>query len=354
MSKGLIYIPDISGFTKFVTSTETQHSKHIITELIDLILANNKLGLEVSEIEGDAVLFYKMGTPVKIEKILDRCRSLFVKFHSYLNEIESRSICQCGACRSASGLSLKFIVHYGSFDEVKINKFTNILGSDVILAHRLLKNNIPSNEYILFTEKYITTQAEYLKINLIENKEFIENFGEVFTYYYPLDNLKKSISKIELNYNKPLIEFKEDFSVKINAPINKVHRFLIDNSIKLKWVPGIQKIEQGEAINRLGTTHTCIIKDQELLFESAAHNFLKEKVEYIEKGRFKGVGFYNFFKLKKNNNSTILSYSLQKETAANHNKISKYYYSIKYNLIRNKIFEMMKTGITTFKIICEN
>ena len=41
----LIFIPDISGFTEFVNNTEVSHSRHIITELLELIINSNKMGL---------------------------------------------------------------------------------------------------------------------------------------------------------------------------------------------------------------------------------------------------------------------------------------------------------------------
>lgn len=56
-----ILIPDISGFTEFMTTTELAHSSRAIHMLIDAIL--NAVGeeYEVSEIEGDAVLLIKKG-----------------------------------------------------------------------------------------------------------------------------------------------------------------------------------------------------------------------------------------------------------------------------------------------------
>jgi len=51
----LIFIPDISGFTKFVNETEISHSQHIIQELLETIVNSNTLGLSLSEIEGGAV-----------------------------------------------------------------------------------------------------------------------------------------------------------------------------------------------------------------------------------------------------------------------------------------------------------
>ena len=58
-NRGLLFIPDISGFTRFVTETEIGHSRLIIQELLEVLINANESGLEVSEIEGDAILFYK-------------------------------------------------------------------------------------------------------------------------------------------------------------------------------------------------------------------------------------------------------------------------------------------------------
>jgi hypothetical protein len=66
----LIYILDISGFTKFVTETEIDHSTHIIEELLEIIIDSNEINLKVSEIEGDAVLFYRFGEPPTAEEIV--------------------------------------------------------------------------------------------------------------------------------------------------------------------------------------------------------------------------------------------------------------------------------------------
>ncbi|MGK2864071.1 MAG: hypothetical protein ACSLE0_19220 [Chitinophagaceae bacterium] len=38
-NKGLIFIPDISGFTGFVNETDIEHSRHIIQELQETMLS---------------------------------------------------------------------------------------------------------------------------------------------------------------------------------------------------------------------------------------------------------------------------------------------------------------------------
>ena len=63
-TRGLLFIPDISGFTRFVNEIEIEHTRHIIQQLLEVLINANKIGLEISEIEGDAILFYKFGEPV--------------------------------------------------------------------------------------------------------------------------------------------------------------------------------------------------------------------------------------------------------------------------------------------------
>ena len=44
----LFFLPDISGFTQFINTTEVTHAKHIISELLELLINENK-GLPILE-----------------------------------------------------------------------------------------------------------------------------------------------------------------------------------------------------------------------------------------------------------------------------------------------------------------
>ena len=198
-NQALIFIPDISGFTKFVTKCEINHTNHIISNLINIILDSNPLELKVSEIEGDAVLFYFKGMPPKKEEIIQQSKRMFIDFHTNLKAMERNFFCKCGSCTTASNLTLKFIVHYGVCKEVPIHNSTKLIGSDVIIAHKLLKNNIPEREYILLSEKYLKSQQSKLIIeedwvDIKSNIENFENFGEIRTKYIPLSSLRRLIS----------------------------------------------------------------------------------------------------------------------------------------------------------------
>ncbi|MEM9143060.1 MAG: DUF2652 domain-containing protein, partial [Bacteroidota bacterium] len=70
MANSLLFLPDISGFTKFVQSTEVAHSQHVISELLEVLIDANTQQMELAEIEGDALFFYKEGELLSQEKLL--------------------------------------------------------------------------------------------------------------------------------------------------------------------------------------------------------------------------------------------------------------------------------------------
>jgi hypothetical protein len=84
-NKGLLFIPDISGFTRFINETEIDHSRLIIQELLELLINANNVGLEISEIEGDAILFYKFGETPPLDELYEQVRKMFCDFHRQLN-----------------------------------------------------------------------------------------------------------------------------------------------------------------------------------------------------------------------------------------------------------------------------
>jgi len=59
MAQSLLFIPDISGFTHFIQNTEAEHSQHVISELLEVLINANTQNLKLAEVEGDALFFIK-------------------------------------------------------------------------------------------------------------------------------------------------------------------------------------------------------------------------------------------------------------------------------------------------------
>ncbi len=91
-SPTLLFIPDISGYTNFINAVEIDHSTHIITELLEIIISANILDLKISEIEGDAVFFYRIGQEPSFEEIIAQAENMFTKFHQHLKFSQEESL----------------------------------------------------------------------------------------------------------------------------------------------------------------------------------------------------------------------------------------------------------------------
>jgi hypothetical protein len=195
-NKGLLFIPDISGFTRFVNETEIEHSRLIIQELLEILINANQIGLEISEIEGDAILFYKFGEPPNLEELYKQVEQMFCAFHRNLIAYEHRRYCQCKACISAINLTLKVITHYGEFTGYNVKHFNKLIGKDIIVAHRLLKNDIEQHEYWLVTNSLLQDNppADFARWMTWNSSAKQMESGEVPFLYTQLSQLKNEIS----------------------------------------------------------------------------------------------------------------------------------------------------------------
>ena len=282
-----LFVPDISGFTQFVNDTEIAHSRHIITELLDLIISQDELGLTVSEIEGDAVLFYKKETP-PVSSIIRQAQKTFVAFHNHLRRYESERVCRCGACRTASGLSLKFIAHSGNIGLIDVAGRKKLHGADNILVHKLMKNTVASHEYLLLTRGFTTenfpknTQPEFNWVKTEDGKTVYDNYGEVTYKTISLEPLRKLIQDAS-SPNLPFNDAKSAIKRKIDAPVDTIYFNLTDLDMRVKWNPQIKKIANHDAtLDISGTTHTCLIDNSNLEFKVIGRKEISDEIVYGE------------------------------------------------------------------------
>ena len=147
----LYFMPDISGFTDFVTSTEIEHSKHIISELLEILIDANYINLKLVEIEGDALFMYTTEFP-EFSELIEQSKQMLNAFAEHVNLYNTGRICECGACFAAQGLQVKFLIHYGAISYMRVKDIVKPYGADVIKIHRLLKNSIPSDQYLLISK----------------------------------------------------------------------------------------------------------------------------------------------------------------------------------------------------------
>jgi hypothetical protein len=184
--RGYLLLADLSGFTAFLTASELEHAHDILRELIELIVRRLSAVFQLAEVEGDAVYVYAVEPALPSGKaLLDLVESTYLAFRDRADTIDRRSTCRCSACRSVALLDLKFIVHYGEFVLQDVAGGRKPLGSDVNLAHRLLKNSVGEatgwRAYALFSEPAVLRAGLEVQGWHVQPEEFA-SLGSVQTY----------------------------------------------------------------------------------------------------------------------------------------------------------------------------
>jgi len=302
----LLFMPDISGFTQFVSETEVMHSQHIVQELLEILIDSNHLNLQVSEIEGDAIFFYRPGDKPDIKSLLQQVEKMFTRFHAHLKLYEHQRICPCGACKNAVDLSLKIIVHFGDVTGISIKEHKKLFGKDVILLHRLLKNSLNRREYVLFTEGLVNELEHHHLPNWYMPQQASEQYdvGEVRFYFSDLSDLHKTV-RVDLPvYNsssKTYVAFAEEEV--IAAPMEKIFETLITMQRR-------QKVTRGEkdndAIIKIGEQHPCLITRNNNMNVTESVKLEPENIEMVEMNK-NGIAGYRYILKKISPEETNLS-----------------------------------------------
>ncbi|MEO7983966.1 MAG: DUF2652 domain-containing protein [Bacteroidota bacterium] len=305
-NKGLIFIPDISGFTRFVNEMEIDHSRHIIQELLEVVINANQIGLEISEIEGDAILFYKYGKAPELKEIYSQVEKMFCAFHKHLLAYDHRRLCQCKACAGAIELSLKVVTHYGEFTGYNVKNFSKLIGKDIIVAHQLLKNDIDKHEYWLVTTGLAGEQVpDGLPAKLNWNKSLKQTeTGDISFQYAQLTHLKEELPPdpdpdLEIKNKTKLLSLSREYNTDILSLLHGVADF----STRKLWQVGIKGIDEisHETIPRLGTSHRCILEKGHRIVYSSSYLFTPDKVEYSETDEKKQTAtYFTFEKIAEN------------------------------------------------------
>src|SRR5260221_2999853 len=198
IEQGYLVLADISGYTSFLASTELDHAHEILTELLTLIVNTFTPVLTLSKLEGDAVFaFAPSSRMARGETVLELVEATYLAFRSRVESMHRRTTCTCEACRAIPRLDLKFITHYGEFIlQDPIAGLRELVGSDVNLAHRLMKNHISEatgwKAYALFTERTLNmmhVQPDGMHLEV----ESYEHLGDVQTHSL---NLQKRFDEL--------------------------------------------------------------------------------------------------------------------------------------------------------------
>jgi hypothetical protein len=188
----LLIIADISGYTRYMTANAKTlaHSQTIITELVKTIIQVVEVPLEVAKLEGDAVfLFCRKSNglqpwPESKRIIGEKLLTFFGLFAEKIALLSQSTTCTCQACTHINTLRLKVVVHSGEALFHHVFNFLELAGLDVIIVHRLLKNSVSSDQYLLLTEPARQDLEFPAAISWIRGLESYDEIGRINTLLY--------------------------------------------------------------------------------------------------------------------------------------------------------------------------
>lgn len=179
---GHLLLADISGYSTFVAQSELEHAHDILSELLEVVLKRLTAIFTLSKLEGDAVFAYAPEEALtRGETLLELIESTYAAFKDQQEAIRRRTTCQCNACRNIPLLDLKVLAHYGDYVAQSIGGHHEMVGTDVNLVHRLLKNHVAEatgwRGYALFTDQALSRLG--LKLDGLREMSETYDIGDV-------------------------------------------------------------------------------------------------------------------------------------------------------------------------------
>ncbi|MDP9340633.1 MAG: DUF2652 domain-containing protein [Actinomycetota bacterium] len=108
----------------------------------------------------------------------------YFAFQRRQRNIANLTTCACNACIRIPDLTLKFVVHHGQYISHEVAGSRELIGSEVVTAHRLLKNHVTEQTglrgYALFTRaclEWFGVDADV--VGMKSHTEMYEDVGEV-------------------------------------------------------------------------------------------------------------------------------------------------------------------------------
>jgi hypothetical protein len=247
--QGFLIISDITGYSKYVNESELEHARDSLTALLNLLIHHTQLPLVISKLEGDAVFSYAPEHGfLQRQSLLDMIETTYASFRKALELMVLNTTCPCNACRNLANLDLKFFVHFGSYTTQKLGSFTELLGNDVNLVHRLAKNHIKEKTgfkaYAAFTQSVMDVLglADFQN-SLIPHRETFADVGEVQMYVYDMHSVWERLKE------KVRIEVKPEDALAVReyifpVPPSICWEYMTKPEFR-QMVLGVEKVELG-------------------------------------------------------------------------------------------------------------
>jgi len=240
-------IADISGYTGYLADVELDHAQDILADLIGAVVTALRPNFRLAKLEGDAAFTYMIGETIDGSMLLDTIERCYFGFRRRRRDVRQATSCECNACSRIPDLDLKFVVHHGAAILQKVAGRQELLGSDVIVAHRLLKNEVVEtlgiHAYALISQQCIDASGiDPAALGMREHTETYDRIGDVKGWAHDLGRRweeEEARGRVFVTPGESTLVV----SVPTDVPPQVAWEFLTKPGQRMSWQPWVTAVE---------------------------------------------------------------------------------------------------------------
>ena len=249
--RGYLMLADITGYTRFLTGSELDHAQGILQDLFGALTERLQSPVVLSNVQGDAILAHAPAEQVPDGGVmLDSVEGLYCGFRERLAHMERNTTCGCAACANIPGLDLKLLTHFGDYVEHPLGGRDELSGPDVILVHRLLKNEVVARTgmaaYALFTEAAVAEIGlDDLFAGAPRYQQEDSEFGVIETRVLDMGPVwERHRVQTRVVLGPDTARWFPDISVELPAPPDVAWYYLTDPQERPRWYANVTSLDR--------------------------------------------------------------------------------------------------------------
>jgi hypothetical protein len=239
-------IADISGYTGYLADVELDHAQDILADLVGAVVTALRPNFRLAKLEGDAAFTFATAEKIDGSMLLDTIERCYFGFRRRRRDVRQATSCECNACARIPDLDLKFVVHHGEAVTQKVAGRQELLGSDVIVVHRLLKNEVVEklgmSAYSLFTQQCIdASDLDPAALGMRPHTETYDRIGDVPAWAHDLERRwqeEEARKRVRVAPEEAIL----DLSVPTRVPPQVAWEFLTQPGQRMSWQPWVTEV----------------------------------------------------------------------------------------------------------------
>jgi uncharacterized protein YndB with AHSA1/START domain len=239
-------IADISGYTGYLADVELDHAQDILADLVGAVVSALRPNFRLAKLEGDAAFTWMPGERIDGSMLLDTIERCYFGFRRRRRDIRQATSCDCNACTRIPDLDLKFVVHHGQAIVQKVAGRAELLGSDVIVVHRLLKNEIVERlgvpAYAFLSGACVdATDLNPAALGLRQHVETYERIGDVNGWVLDLERRwgeEEARARVWVTPEEAVL----DLAIETGVPPQIAWEFLTKPGQRMAWQPWVTEV----------------------------------------------------------------------------------------------------------------